>query len=86
MVFEFLSKGLTGKAALKPVFEVSKRNEWAIDSGFFRFWAPNSDQFFGLTQAKFEANSAYFHHVTQNFGIFKQKPCKFCPNSAQFFL
>ena len=41
--------------------------------GFFRFWAPNSERFFGLTQANFEANSADFHHLTQNFGNFKQK-------------
>ena len=58
---------------------------------FFRFWAPNPDQFFGLTQANFEANSADFHCLTQNFGHFKQKPCKNSltgptswPNSANF--
>ena len=40
---------------------------------FFRFWAPNSDRFFGLTQANFGANSADFHRLTQIFGNFKQK-------------
>ena len=35
----------------------------AIGSVFFRFWAPNSDRFFGLIQANFEANSADFTHL-----------------------
>ena len=58
---------------------------------FFRFWGPNSDRFFGLTEANFEANSADFSQLTQNFGNFKQKPSnfgltgtKYCPNSAIF--
>ena len=39
---------------------------------FFRFRAPNSDLFSGLTQAYFEANSGDFPKLTQNFDNFKQ--------------
>ena len=43
---------------------------------FFRFWAPDSDRFFGLTQANFEADLADFTQLTQNFGSKKkQEPC-----------
>ena len=40
---------------------------------FFRFQAPNSNEIFSLTQDNFEDNSANFLHLTQNFGILKQK-------------
>ena len=33
---------------------------------FFRFRALNSDGFFGLTHANFEANSAIHSYLTQN--------------------
>ena len=36
----------------------------------FRFRQPKSDRIFGLTQANFEANSAYFLNLTEIFGIF----------------
>ena len=61
-------------------------------SGLFWFWAPNSVEIFGLTQANFGADSANFLHLTQIFGIFKQKTAKFVlyqqkywPNSAKFW-
>ena len=51
----------------------TKNSELLWSVFFFRFWAPNSDRFFGLTQANFEANSANFTQLTQNFGYSKQK-------------
>ena len=39
----------------------------------FDFEHLTQTDFFGLTQANFEANSADFHSLTQNFGNFKQK-------------
>ena len=47
---------------------------------FFLFLAPNSDRNFGLTEANFEANSADFHYLTQNFGNFNKKKWKIWPN------
>ena len=38
---------------------------------FFRFWGPNTDLVFDLTQANFKSNS-YFSNLTQNFGNFSQ--------------
>jgi len=58
---------------------------------FFDFEDLTQTDFFGLTQANFEANSADFSQLTQKFGNFKQKPSNFgltgtksCPNSAIF--
>ena len=48
-----------------------------IQCFFFRFWAPNSGRIFGLTEANFGANSSDFHHLTQNFGNFKQNTRKY---------
>ena len=42
----------------------------------FSVLSSNSFRIFDLTQANFDANSAYFLHVTQNFGIFDQKIAK----------
>ena len=39
---------------------------------FFRFWGPNSNLIFDLTQANFKSNSLYFSNLTQNFGNFSQ--------------
>ena len=48
----------------------------AHDGFFSKIEHLNQTDFFGITQANFEANSADFHCLTQIFGNFKQKPCK----------
>ena len=59
------------------IFEFEKTSTIELwkrySNSVFLFWAPNSDRVFGLTEAKFEANSSDFHHLTQNFRNFKQK-------------
>ena len=51
---------------------------------FFRFGELISDRILGLTQANFEANSADFLHITQNFGIFDQKLAKIGLTNPKF--
>ena len=50
---------------------------YTIRSGFFWLRASNSDPFYGLAQAHFEANSADFSQQTQDFGNIKQKHSEF---------
>ena len=57
---------------LAPEITFYFKSKKGITGLFFRFWGPNSDPIFKLTQANFKANWVNFFHLTQNFGIFTQ--------------
>ena len=60
----------TNRGTIKNIYVIKKDTEKMLKIFSVFFWAPKSDRFFGLTQANFEANSADFHHLTQNIGNF----------------
>ena len=52
-------------------------NGFCIYTRFIKFFFDFDHLFSGLTRANFEANSADFTQLAQNFRNFKQKPCKY---------